>query len=374
MPGHHQRRRSIVRLVLAAALGAVLLGGSASLPGATANALSRWTGGIDLYRSGVFTTQKTWLWCTAADVQIIRNIARHATDHTRANQSRYFSYMRAHDRYAIPVSDGTDPGGWAAGLRHYVDSRYRVVASSSFSKAVRSAVTNLRKTNLPVAIAVDHGNHGWVLTGFTATADPARTTSFTVTSVRVVGPLYGLQSRSYGYDMRPDRRLTPSQFKSFFTPWHYGRIRMAWEGDWVSIQPIATTSSTASTSTKTSTSTSTSASTSQAKAATAPVDARHRPRAPTPTASPTPTVTAEPVTTRRRRDRRRPRQRRPAAAAGRDDPGRHRIGVGSVDDRRTWRGGAPAVLAAVLLGGGRHARVRASSRTRIHETAPRRTS
>ena len=237
MPGHH-RRRSIVRLLLAAALGAVLVGGSASLPSATASALSSWTGGIDLYRSGVFTTQKTWLWCTAADVQIIRNIARHATDHSRTNQQRYFSYMRAHNRYAIPVSDGTDPGGWAAGLRHYVDSRYRVVASTSFSRALRSAVTNLRKTNLPVAVAVDHGNHGWVLTGFTATADPARTTQFTVTSVRVVGPLWGLQSRSYGYDMRPDRRLTPSQFKKFFTPWHYGRIRMAWEGDWVSIQPI----------------------------------------------------------------------------------------------------------------------------------------
>ena len=86
----------------------------------------------------MFTTQKTWLWCTAADVQIIRNIARHATDHSRANQQRYFSYMRAHDRYAIPVSDGTDPGGSAAGLRHYVDSRYRVVASTSFGRALRS--------------------------------------------------------------------------------------------------------------------------------------------------------------------------------------------------------------------------------------------
>ena len=240
-------RRSITRLVLAASFALVVLGGSASQPGATATALSGWTGGIDLYRSGVFTTQKTWLWCTAADVQIIRNIARHTTDHTRANQQRYFSYMRAHDRYAIPVSDGTDPGGWSAGLRHYVDGRYRVVASTSFNVALRSAVTNLRKTNLPVALAVDHGNHGWILTGFTATADPASTTRFTVTSVRVVGPLWGLQNRTYGYDMRPDRQLTPSQLKGFFTPWHYGRIRMAWEGDWVSIQPIATSASSATT-------------------------------------------------------------------------------------------------------------------------------
>jgi hypothetical protein len=286
MPGH-QRRRSIVRLVLAAALGAVLLGGSGTLPGAAANALSRWTGGVDLYRSGVFTTQKTWLWCTAADVQIIRNIVDHTTDHTRANQSRYFTYMRAHDRYSIPVSDGTDPGGWAAGLRHYVDSRYRVVASTSFSKAVRSAVTNLRKTNRPVAVAVDHGNHGWVLTGFTATADPARTTAFTVTSLRVVGPLWGLQSRSYGYDMRPDTRLTPSQFKAFFTPWHYGRVRMAWEGDWVSIQAIPTAS------TSTASSTSAATSTTQAKTevrVAAAIAAPHETPAPTP--HPTPTATA----------------------------------------------------------------------------------
>ena len=214
-----------------------------ALPGSEVSALSRWTGGIDLYRTGVFTTQKTWLWCTAADVQIMRNIVHHQTDHTRTNQRRYFEYMRAHDRYAIPVSDGTDPAGWTAGLRRFVDSRYRLYQSTSFNSALRSAVTNLRKTNLPVGILVAHGNHAWVMTGFTATADPARTTRFTVTSVRVVGPLWGLQSRTYGYDMRPDKKLTPTQFRSFFTPWHYGRIRMAWEGRWVSIQPVATTSS-----------------------------------------------------------------------------------------------------------------------------------
>jgi len=208
-------------------------------PAEPAAALSRWTGGVDLYRTGVFTTQQTWLWCTAADVQIIRNIARHQADHSRTNQERYFDWMRAHDRYRIPVSDGTDPGGWAAGLAHFVDARYRLVASGSFDAALRSAVTNLRRTNLPVGITVAHGDHAWVLTGFTATADPAVTNRFTVTSVRVVGPLWGLQSRSYGYDMAPDTRLTPRQLAGFFTPWHYAPIRMAWEGRWVSIQPIA---------------------------------------------------------------------------------------------------------------------------------------
>src|SRR5262249_46129952 len=33
-------------------------------------ALPAWTGGVELYRAGSFTTQRSWLWCTAAGVQI----------------------------------------------------------------------------------------------------------------------------------------------------------------------------------------------------------------------------------------------------------------------------------------------------------------
>jgi len=228
--------RSLVVIVAAAVLA---LGGvAAAPPSPVAAALPTWHGGVDLYRSGVFTTQKTWRWCTAADVQVMRNIVRHQADHTRAGQQRYWTYMRAHNRYAIPARDGVDPGGWTAGLRHFVDGRYRLVASASFGAALKSAVTAMRRTNLPVAITVAHGNHAWILVGFTATADPARTSAFTVTSVRVVGPLWGLQSRTYGYDMRPNRRLTRSQLASFFTPWHYAGVHMAWEHRWVSIQPI----------------------------------------------------------------------------------------------------------------------------------------
>jgi hypothetical protein len=233
----HRVARVARTIAVAAAILAVLVSPAIAPRPVIAAGLPAWHGGIDLYRTGAFTTQKTWQWCTAADVQIIRNIADRGADHSRSNQQRYFSAMRAHNRYAIPVSDGVDPAGWTYGLRHFVDSRYRLVASSSFNSALRSAVTGLRKTNLPVGITVGHGNHAWVLTGFTATADPAKTTRFTITSVRVTGPLWGLQSRSYGYDMRPDTKLTPKQLAGFFTPWHYAKIRMAWEGRWVSIQP-----------------------------------------------------------------------------------------------------------------------------------------
>ena len=239
---HRARRvspvgRSIVAIGAAFAL-AIGLGLGASPRPAAAAGLSPWDGSVDLYRSSAFTTQKTWLWCTAADVQIIRNIIDRDDDHSRSNQDRYFAAMRAHNRYDIPVADGVDPAGWTHGLRRFVDDRYRLVASRSFDAALRSAATSLRRTNLPVGITVAHGNHAWILTGFSATADPAATTRFSVTSVRVVGPLWGLQSRTYGYDMRPGTKLTPRQLAGFFTPWHYAGTRMAWEGRWVSVQPI----------------------------------------------------------------------------------------------------------------------------------------
>jgi hypothetical protein len=235
MAGRARLARSARVVAVAAALATALLG---VVPLGAVAALPAWDGGINLYRSGVFSTQQTWRWCTAADVQIIRNIVLHRDGHSRDAQQRYYRYMRDHNRYAIPASDGVDPGGWAAGLRHFVDARYKRVASDSFSSALRSAVSSLRKTKLPVGITVSHGNHAWVLTGFTATADPAKTRNFSVTSVRVVGPLWGRQSRSYGYDMRPNRKLTRKQLKSFFTPWHYAGIDMVWEGKWVSIQPV----------------------------------------------------------------------------------------------------------------------------------------
>lgn len=209
------------------------------LPGASVNPaeLSAWTGGVNLYQRGVFTTQKSWLWCTAAGIQIVRNIVRDEEDHSTTSQRRYFNWMRGQNRYTLPLSAGVDPQGWTAGFQQYIDDRYRLVSSTTFDNALRSAVKRLRQTNLPVGLAVAHGNHGWIMTGFTATADPAVTASFKVTSVRIVGPLYGLQSRN-GYDMAPNTKLTPTQLKRYFTRWWYEPKRMIWDNRFVSIQPV----------------------------------------------------------------------------------------------------------------------------------------
>jgi len=73
--------------------------------------LPAWNGGINLYRKGVFTTQKTWLWCTAAGVQIVRNIVERDDDHSTSGQRRYFEWMRKRNRYDLPETAGVDPQG-----------------------------------------------------------------------------------------------------------------------------------------------------------------------------------------------------------------------------------------------------------------------
>lgn len=237
--GGRLRPAVMVAILVAAAMGLPSPTLSRSVAPASSQvvaAVPAWDGSVDLYRRGVFTTQKTWLWCTAAGVQIVRNIVDGDADHSRRSQERYFDWMRRRNRYDLPVSAGVDPAGWTAGLRQFVDDRYRLVASRSFDDAVRSAVTSLRRTGLPVALTVAHGGHGWILTGFSATADPLTGADFEVTTVRVVGPLYGLQSKN-GYDMRPNTELTIGRLKRFLTPWRYAPLSMAWDGRYVTIQP-----------------------------------------------------------------------------------------------------------------------------------------
>ena len=192
---------------------------------------------FDVYRPGVYSEQATWTWCTAASLQIMRNILFAETDHSSAHQQQFFDYMRASNRYQLASHRGVDPQGFLAGLRHFVNPGYALVSSPTFDDAVRSAVTQLRLTGKPVVLIVAGGRHAWVLTGFTATADPARTTDFQVVSVRIVGPLYGRQSIN-GYDSPPDTSISYAALRRFLLPYRFPFALTPWTGRYLTFQAI----------------------------------------------------------------------------------------------------------------------------------------
>jgi hypothetical protein len=134
---------------------------------------------LDLYAPGVFSTQATRTWCIGASIQMMLNLIRHERDHSQAGQQRYIGqqrymwYARSHDLMANSEA-GSDPVGWAATLDHFSGgSDYRAAGQATFRRAPRAVALALRRTGLPVGLVVNGGGHAWVMTGFTATGDPA---------------------------------------------------------------------------------------------------------------------------------------------------------------------------------------------------------
>lgn len=166
------------------------------------------------------------------------NITLDQRDLSKSNQQRYIRYERRHDLYAPRQAKGSDPLGWAAALRHYGGgSGYRDISSTTFDDSIRNAARRLRNSGKPVGLLVDKGSHAWVMTGLSASADPATNEAFTVTHVMVMGPLYPKRQKN-GYDMAPDTSLTIEQLKTFFVPYEDDVLpNNPWQFLYVTIEP-----------------------------------------------------------------------------------------------------------------------------------------
>ena len=202
--------------------------------------LEPWSGHFDLYRPGVFTTQKTWTWCIGASVQIMLNIQRGQADHSRTGQKRYITYARGQDLYSPGQARGSDALGWAAALNHYGgETDYHPAASATFEAAVLDAAVEMRRTSRPVGLITTHGvdGHAWVLTGFAATADPAVDAGAVITEVYVTGPLYPMQQVD-GFDMPPDTALSFDDLRGYLLPYHDTALPdNPWEGAYLTVVP-----------------------------------------------------------------------------------------------------------------------------------------
>ena len=64
-----------------------------------------------------------------------------------------------------------------------------------------------------------YGAHSWVVSGFSATADPAATDKFTVTTVRIEDVWYPRLSTIWGYSRPPDATVPVSALPRDFLPW-----------------------------------------------------------------------------------------------------------------------------------------------------------
>jgi hypothetical protein len=184
---------------------------------------------MNLYDEGDFVNQKTAYWCIPASTQTMMNIM----DRGRPNRSARFQarLYRIGDRLEEDGSfdDDEEPdrfrgmgiSEWAGLLNRFDYGPYGLAGYKSRQNALRNAAIMMRRTGKPVGLVVWRGAHAWVMSGFTATADPALTRDFRVTSVAVHDPWYPRVSSIWGRSRGPNARLTPRELAQDFR--RYGR-------------------------------------------------------------------------------------------------------------------------------------------------------
>ena len=171
---------------------------------------------------------------------MMRNVVKGESDHSYTNQETYQRSARSLDLYV--AGDGAKGGSGRLGggpAGPWCGRQLSRRRAAEVPRRIRAAERALRKTGKPVRLFVGHGSHAWVLTGFSATADPAVTSTFEVTAVYIMGPLYP-RPKHDGFDPPPNKRVTIDRLRSQFLTRYRDRLGPSpWDGSYVIIAPSA---------------------------------------------------------------------------------------------------------------------------------------
>jgi hypothetical protein len=167
-----------------------------------------------------FVAQTNFVQCVGASMQMMLNMIEPGRDRSARTQLRLQRLARSWSGPRPGGGDrqGASVRGWASGLNIMGAGPYRLVGTETLGGALKTAARAIATTGKPVGLLVWRGRHAWVMSGFTATADPLETNDFRVTRAIVHDPLYPHGSEQWGPSPRPGEALTPAQVGRQFVP------------------------------------------------------------------------------------------------------------------------------------------------------------
>ncbi len=182
---------------------------------------------MDLYDQGDFMHQATKDMCVAGSTQTMMNIIDDGRpNRSIAFQERLYERGRAlspNKRKLGPI--GVDLTGWAELLNTAGYGPYVVEASETRRGAIRKAAEAIRETSRPVGLVTWRGAHSWVMSGFTATADPAFSKDFMVKAVYIEDTWYPSVSTIWGASSPPGTLVPMGKLKEDYLPYQRPRAR-----------------------------------------------------------------------------------------------------------------------------------------------------
>jgi putative peptidoglycan lipid II flippase len=221
-------------IVLPQASGAKSPGASSSGPLPSAPSASSSQFSMDLYRDGDFVSESKDTWCVAAAMQTSENMMSSVVDTSHDRQAQLFDLAVS---MAGESNGGADPDGWAAGLSYLGYGRFQTGANATLVGAVHTVAKQIRLTNRPGGLIVWKGWHSWVMSGFTATADPALTDDFTVLSVFIEDVWYPRVSTLWPKSRAPDAEVKVTALPPDYVPWQQGKVYADRQGLYVYVIP-----------------------------------------------------------------------------------------------------------------------------------------
>ncbi len=191
---------------------------------------------MDLYREGDFVSEFNDLWCVPAAMQTSMNMMSAEPDTSYDTQAKLFGLA-----VSLGGSDrgGADPDGWAGGLSSLGYGNYQVGAKLKMVDAVHTVAKQIRITQRPAGLLVWKGWHSWVVSGFTATADPAITDKFTVLSVRIEDVWYPRVSTLWPKSRAPDADVPVADLATDYKVWVQAKFIQGRDGYFVYVIPVA---------------------------------------------------------------------------------------------------------------------------------------
>ena len=185
----------------------------------------------DVYFAAGYERQVDSRTCTAAATAMMMNfIARRDLG---LGQLYILHWEQTRDALNNATQRGSDPLGWSRAATYFSSrtgrpTTYAWEAYGSARAALRRAAQQIAISGKPVGLLVSHGAHAMVMTGFSASADPARTSSYSLYSIWA-SDSYGSAHRGY------DARATPldAYLQTDATPWYDSQ----WYGRYIVIVP-----------------------------------------------------------------------------------------------------------------------------------------
>ncbi|MGD8486527.1 MAG: hypothetical protein PVG27_01325 [Chloroflexota bacterium] len=196
---------------------------------------------MNLYSKGDFMHQATKDWCVAGSTQIMMNIIdRGKPNRSVAFQQRLYERGRRLSPNKAKLGPiGVDLTGWAELLNTAGYGPYEVEASATRRGAIRKAARAIRETGRPVGLVTWRGAHSWVMSGFTATADPAYTNDYQVKAVYIQDTWYPSVSTIWGASDPPNTLVPMGRLKEDYLPYQRPRARYPKrDGEFMLILPV----------------------------------------------------------------------------------------------------------------------------------------